>query len=121
MSAVDCIPGLHPAGRFSTRRFFRYNNLVGLDDAPRFDLAVRQIVAKRLTFDHLTGKSVEAARTPETRAAGARTKLRAAPIFAGEHVSAEAVPKADGLGPLFNANGLNLNINQTVTVYSMQT
>jgi hypothetical protein len=31
-----------------------------LDDKGRFDLAVRQIVGKRLTFDQLTGKTMEA-------------------------------------------------------------
>ena len=36
---------------------FRYNNRVGFEDKDRFDLAVRQIVGKRLTFDQLTGKT----------------------------------------------------------------
>ena len=35
---------------------FRYNNRNGFTDKDRFDLAVRQIVGKRLTFDQLTGK-----------------------------------------------------------------
>ena len=30
-----------------------------MNDGDRFDLAVRQIVGKRLTFDQLTGKTVE--------------------------------------------------------------
>lgn len=38
---------------------FRYNNRKGFDDKARFDLAVRQIVGKRLTFDQLTGKEGE--------------------------------------------------------------
>jgi hypothetical protein len=36
---------------------FRYNNRKDMDDSGRFDLAVRQIVGKRLTWDHLTGKT----------------------------------------------------------------
>jgi hypothetical protein len=35
---------------------FRYNNRKNLDDAGRFDLVVRQIVGKRITFAELTGK-----------------------------------------------------------------
>jgi RNA polymerase primary sigma factor len=35
---------------------FRFNNRKELDDAGRFDLAVRQIVGKRITFAQLTGK-----------------------------------------------------------------
>lgn len=38
---------------------FRYNNRKGCDDKARFDLAVRQIVGKRLMFDQLSGKSEE--------------------------------------------------------------
>lgn len=34
----------------------RYNNRIDMNDADRFDLAVRQIVGKRLTWDRLTGK-----------------------------------------------------------------
>jgi hypothetical protein len=30
-----------------------------MDDGDRFDIAVRQIVGKRLTWDHLTGKIAE--------------------------------------------------------------
>jgi len=41
---------------------FRYNNRKDVKDADRFDLAVRQMVGKRLTWDRLTGNenSVEA-------------------------------------------------------------
>jgi hypothetical protein len=35
---------------------FRYNNRKDLDDSGRFNLAVAQIVGKRLTFAQLTGK-----------------------------------------------------------------
>jgi transposase-like protein len=42
--------------RYLDEQAFRYNNRVGLSDKDRFDLAVRQIVGKRLTFDQLTGK-----------------------------------------------------------------
>jgi len=46
--------------RYLDEQAFRYNNRVGFDDKDRFELAVRQIVGKRLTFDQLTGKSLEA-------------------------------------------------------------
>jgi transposase-like protein len=47
--------------RYLDEQTFRYNNRKDeagepLTDADRFDLAVRQIVGKRLTFDQLTGK-----------------------------------------------------------------
>jgi hypothetical protein len=42
--------------RYLDEQAFRYNNRKGMDDGERFDLAVRQIVGKRLTWDHLTGK-----------------------------------------------------------------
>jgi transposase-like protein len=44
--------------RYLDEQAFRYNNSnsKGMDDDDRFDLAVRQIVGKRLTFDQLTGK-----------------------------------------------------------------
>jgi hypothetical protein len=45
--------------RYLDEQAFRYNNRVGVEDKDRFDLAVRQIVGKRLTFDQLTGKTVE--------------------------------------------------------------
>jgi transposase-like protein len=50
--------------RYLDEQMFRYNNRKDaegepLNDGQRFDLAVRQIVGKRLTWDRLTGKSVE--------------------------------------------------------------
>lgn len=42
--------------RYLDEQAFRYNNRNGFTDKDRFDLAVRQIVGKRLTFDQLTGK-----------------------------------------------------------------
>ena len=46
--------------RYLDEQAFRYNHRLGLNDKDRFDLAVRQIVGKRLTFDQLTGKTAEA-------------------------------------------------------------
>jgi transposase-like protein len=46
--------------RYLDEQAFRYNNRVGFEDKDRFDLAVRQIVGKRLTWGHLTGKTAEA-------------------------------------------------------------
>jgi hypothetical protein len=43
--------------RYLDEQMFRYNNRKGFEDKDRFDLAVRQIVGKRLTFDQLTGKT----------------------------------------------------------------
>lgn len=42
--------------RYLDEQMFRFNNRKELDDAGRFDLAVRQIVGKRITFGQLTGK-----------------------------------------------------------------
>jgi len=47
--------------RYLDEQVYRYNHRKGedgepLNDGQRFDLAVRQIVGKRLTWDHLTGK-----------------------------------------------------------------
>jgi len=42
--------------RYLDEQMFRFNNRTELDDAGRFDLAVRQIVGKRITFAQLTGK-----------------------------------------------------------------
>ena len=42
--------------RYLDEQMFRFNNRKDLDDAGRFDLAVTQIVGKRLTFAELTGK-----------------------------------------------------------------
>ncbi len=43
--------------RYLDEQMFRFNNRKDLDDAGRFDLAVTQIVGKRLTFAELTGKT----------------------------------------------------------------
>jgi hypothetical protein len=44
-------------------QIFRYNNRATkdnpLNDADRFALAMSQVVGKRLTYDELTGKTVE--------------------------------------------------------------
>jgi len=45
--------------RYLDEQAFRYNNRKGMNDGQRFDLAVRQIVGKRLTWDQLTGKQTE--------------------------------------------------------------
>ena len=45
--------------RYLDEQMFRYNNRKGMDDGERFDLAVRQVVGKRLTWDVLTGKDAE--------------------------------------------------------------
>jgi hypothetical protein len=46
--------------RYLDEAMFRYNNRATkdnpLNDSDRFDLAVRQIVGKRLTYSDLTGK-----------------------------------------------------------------
>jgi len=42
-----------------TNKCFVSDNRKELDDAGRFDLAVRQIVGKRITFAQLTGKPIE--------------------------------------------------------------
>lgn len=43
-------------GRYLDEQMFRYNNRLDMNDGDRFDLAVRQIVGKRLTYKELTGK-----------------------------------------------------------------
>lgn len=45
--------------RYLDEQAFRYNNRKGMNDGQRFELAVRQIVGKRLTWDQLTGKTEE--------------------------------------------------------------
>jgi hypothetical protein len=49
--------------RYIDEQISRYNNRATkdnpLDDSDRFDLAVRQIVGKRLTYAELTGKDAE--------------------------------------------------------------
>ena len=47
--------------RYLDEQAFRYNHRKGYNDGQRFDLAVRQIVGRRLTWDRLTGKEVAAA------------------------------------------------------------
>lgn len=42
--------------RYVDEQVFRYNNRKNMNDGQRFDLAVRQIVGKRLTWTQLTGK-----------------------------------------------------------------
>ena len=55
--------------RYVDEQVFRYNNRSTkenpLDDADRFDLAVRQIVGKRITYKELTGKTQEEKISPE--------------------------------------------------------
>jgi len=46
--------------RYLDEQAFRYKHRQDFNDTDRFDLAVRQIVGKRLTFDQLTGKTAEA-------------------------------------------------------------
>ena len=43
--------------RYLDEQTFRYNHRKELNDRDRFNIAVRQIVGKRLTFDELTGKT----------------------------------------------------------------
>ena len=47
--------------RYLDEQAFRYNNRKGMNDWERFDLAVSQIVGKRLTYAELTGKVGETA------------------------------------------------------------
>jgi transposase-like protein len=42
--------------RYIDEQAFRFNNRKGMTDSDRFDLAVRQIVGKRLTWAEVTGK-----------------------------------------------------------------
>jgi len=49
--------------RYIDEQVFRYNNRKELDDHGRFELAISQIVGKRLTYKALTGK-VEDPTTP---------------------------------------------------------
>jgi transposase-like protein len=46
--------------RYVDEQAFRYNNRKDMTDSDRFDLAVRQIVGKRLTWAEVTGKVAEA-------------------------------------------------------------
>ena len=42
--------------RYLDEQMFRFNNRKDIDDAGRFDIAIRQLVGKRLTYAALTGK-----------------------------------------------------------------
>jgi transposase-like protein len=42
--------------RYLDEQAFRYNNRKSFDDKTRFDMAVRQVVGKRLTWNQLIGK-----------------------------------------------------------------
>jgi hypothetical protein len=44
--------------RYVDEQVFRFNHRKTLNDGQRFDIAVRQIVGKRLTWDQLTGKEI---------------------------------------------------------------
>lgn len=50
--------------RYLDEQAFRYNNRKDMKDADRFDLAIRQVFGKRLTWKELTGK--ESTTQPET-------------------------------------------------------
>ena len=43
--------------RYLDEQAFRFNNRQDLDDRDRFDLAVPQVIGKRLTFADVTGNS----------------------------------------------------------------
>ena len=43
--------------RYLDEQAFRYNNREDLDDRGRFDIAVSQVIGKRLTWNRLTGKT----------------------------------------------------------------
>jgi transposase-like protein len=47
--------------RYVDEQAFRFNTRKDMNDGERFDLAVRQIVGKRLTWDEVTGKGAETA------------------------------------------------------------
>src|SRR5437763_7783893 len=47
--------------RYLDEQTFRYNNRKGMDNADRFQLALSQIVGKRLTYAEVTGKVGETA------------------------------------------------------------
>jgi len=50
--------------RYLDEQAFRFNNREEFDDRGRFNLAVSQVMGKRLTWNKLTGKTPN----PETRA-----------------------------------------------------
>ena len=45
--------------RYLDEQAFRYNNRKGIDDRGRFELAMSQIIGKRLTWNRLTGKEAD--------------------------------------------------------------
>jgi transposase-like protein len=47
--------------RYIDEQAFRFNNRKDMNDSDRFDLAVRQIIGKRLTWAEVTGKVVDSA------------------------------------------------------------
>ena len=47
--------------RYLDEQAFRFNNRVDMNDADRFDMVMRQIVGKRLTYSELIGSGKEAA------------------------------------------------------------
>lgn len=49
--------------RYLDEQAFRYNHRKSLNDGERFDVAIRRIFGKRLTWDQLTGKNEEASLT----------------------------------------------------------
>lgn len=44
--------------RYLDEQTFRYNHREGMSDGDRFDIAVRQIVGKRLTYDTPIGRDL---------------------------------------------------------------
>ena len=46
--------------RYLDEQSFRHNNRNDMNDLDRFKLALSQITGKRLTYEHLTGKDMEA-------------------------------------------------------------
>ena len=49
--------------RYVDEQAFRYNNREGMNDADRFDVAMKQIVGKRLTYSELIGVGAVAAQS----------------------------------------------------------
>jgi hypothetical protein len=49
--------------RYLDEQVFRYNNRK-MNDSDRFNMVVREIVGKRLTYDQLTGKVETESATP---------------------------------------------------------
>jgi len=51
---------------------FRYNNRQEINDFDRFQLALSRVTGKRLTYEHLTGKDMEAPPRPRSKTAEQR-------------------------------------------------